>query len=258
MAIKGAILGDISGSQYEWRKPDDPQSCALFTSRCSCTDDSVMSLAVKKALDENIPFADAMRELGRRYPYAGYGGNFAYWLEDDKATAYNSYGNGSAMRVSYVADYFDDLETVQEYAKKSSEVSHNHPEGIKGAVVTATCIWMAKHGKTKEDIYNYVLEEYPPEKYEFSISHSIAELEKTYHWDVSCMGSVPVAMRAFYESEDFESFMRLLYTLPCDMDTLGAIGGTVAEEYYGGFGFDADEVIKSYLDEYLCEILDVK
>lgn len=247
MAIKGAILGDIIGSQYEFRKPFDPESCEPFTENCTFTDDTVMSLSLKKAIDQGLDYAKTMREIRRLYPNCGYGGKFIYWIQNDGAKAYNSFGNGSAMRVSYVADFYEELEDVKKYAKASAEVSHNHPEGIKGAVVTAACIWMAKHGRDKEDIYNYVLEQYPSREYKYSIEKSVDDLADNYKWDVTCMGSVPVAMRCFYESTDFESFMRLLFRLNCDMDTLGAIGGGVAEEYYHGFVFDADRKIKKYL-----------
>lgn len=255
MAVKGAILGDIAGSQYEFRKPNDPETCELFTEKCSFTDDTVMTLALKKAIDEGLDYAETMREVGNHYPYCGYGGMFIYWLKHKEAKAYNSFGNGSAMRVSYVADHYEDLDEVKKYARLSAEVSHDHPEGVKGAEVTAVCIWMAKHGKTKQEIYDYVLEQYPPETYKFSIDKSVEYLEKQYHWDVTCMGSVPVAMRCFYESDDFESMMRLLYRLECDMDTLGAIAGGVAEEYYHGTGLDTDTILKKYLDERLSRIL---
>ncbi len=255
MAVKGAIIGDIIGSQYEYVKPADPQGCGLFTKACMFTDDTVMTLALKKAIDETLDYAKTMREIGRYYPDCGYGGHFMGWIMNDNAKPYRSYGNGSAMRVSYVADFYDSLDEVKLFARKTAEVSHNHPEGIKGAVVTAVCIWMAKNGKTKEEIYEYVLEQYPPQEYPFSIDKTVAYLEAHYRWDVSCMGSVPVAMRCFYESTDFESMMRNLFRLDCDMDTLGAIGGGVAEEYYHGFGFDADAVLRKYLDDRLVDIL---
>lgn len=255
MAIKGAILGDIAGSQYEFSRPKAPGSCSLFTDRCSFTDDTVMSLALKKAIDGNLDYADTMREIGRYYPGCGYGGRFGKWIRQDEAKAYGSYGNGSAMRVSYVADYYDDLEMVKKAAAETARVSHDHPEGIKGAVTTAVCIWMAKHGKGKQDIYEYVLAQYPPDQYRFSIDQPVDDLKKHYRWNETCMGSVPVAMRCFYESSDFESFMRLLFQLDCDMDTLGAIGGGVVEEYYRDVGFDGDQVIRRYLDKRLTEIL---
>lgn len=255
MAIKGAILGDIAGSLYEFNRSSDPENCGLFTKRSCFTDDTVMTLAIKKAIDNNLDYAAVMREVGKRYPNCGYGIRFSSWVSSNNMGPYNSYGNGSAMRVAYVADFYEELEDVRKYAKATAEVSHNHPEGVKGAVVTAVCIWMAKHGKSKEDIFNYVLEQYPADQYEYSIARSVDELEPCYRWNETCMGSVPVAMRCFYESSDFESFMRLLLRLDCDVDTLGAIGGGVAEEYYHGVGFDVDAVIAQYLDEYLSKIL---
>ena len=135
-------------------------------------------------------------------------------------------------------------------------MTHNHPEGIKGAVVTAVCIWMARHGKTKEDIFQYVLEQYPAEKYEFSIAVPLDELEKIYQWNETCMGSVPAAMCCFYESDSYESFLRNVFRLKCDSDTLAAIGGDVAEEYYGWTGFyNEDELLKKYLDANLYNLV---
>ena len=209
MAVIGAVLGDIAGSQFEFNRPEnlDYKHCELFTNRCSYTDDTIMTLAVKKAILENADFTKTMREIGQPYPYSGYGGRFYEWMYGENPKPYNSFGNGSAMRVSFVGEHFDALEDVISMAEKSAEVTHNHPEGIKGAVVTAVCIWMARHGKTKEDIFQYVLEQYPAEKYEYSIAVPLDELEKIYQWNETCMGSVPAAMRCFYEK-------RLLRELP--------------------------------------------
>ena len=200
MAVIGAVLGDIAGSQFEFNRPEnlDYKHCELFTNRCSYTDDTIMTLAVKKAILENADFTKTMREVGQPYPYSGYGGRFYEWMYGENPKPYNSFGNGSAMRVSFVGEHFDALEDVISMAEKSAEVTHNHPEGIKGAVVTAVCIWMARHGKTKEDIFQYVLEQYPAEKYEYSIAVPLDELEKIYQWNETCMGSVPAAMRCFY------------------------------------------------------------
>ena len=197
MAVIGAVLGDIAGSQFEFNRPEnlDYKHCELFTNRCSYTDDTIMTLAVKKAILENADFTKTMREIGQPYPYSGYGGRFYEWMYGENPRPYNSFGNGSAMRVSFVGEHFDALEDVISMAEKSAEVTHNHPEGIKGAVVTAVCIWMARHGKTKEDIFQYVLEQYPAEKYEYSIAVPLDELEKIYQWNETCMGSVPAAMR---------------------------------------------------------------
>ena len=189
MAVIGAILGDIAGSQFEFNRPEnlDYKHCELFTNRCSYTDDTIMTLAVKKAILADADFTKTMREVGQPYPYSGYGGRFYEWMYGENPKPYNSFGNGSAMRVSFVGEHFDALEDVISMAEKSAEVTHNHPEGIKGAVVTAVCIWMARHGKTKEDIFQYVLEQYPAEKYEYSIAVPLDKLEKIYQWNETCM-----------------------------------------------------------------------
>lgn len=257
MAVIGAVLGDIAGSQYEFYRPNhlDWKHCELFTERCTFTDDTVMTLAIKKALQEGKDLTEMMREIGQCYPNSGYGGKFYYWIFGKDPKPYYSLGNGSAMRVSFVGEYFEDVSDVIREAEKTAMVSHNHPEGVKGAVVTAVCIWMARHGKTKQDIYNYVLEQYPAEKYEYSIDKNMEYLEKHYRWNETCMGSVPAAMRCFYESDSYESFMRNVFRLKCDSDTLGAIGGAVAEEFYQGVGFDAELILEKYLDERLYKIL---
>lgn len=255
MAIKGAILGDILGSQFEFNRCKNPSGSMLFTPRCRFTDDTVTSLAIKHAIDKGIGFTESLKDICSKYPGAGYGGRFESWLVSENKEPYGSWGNGSAMRVSYVGEYYDDLAKVQEVAKQSAEVTHNDPEGIKGAVVTATCIWMARHGKSKEDIYKYVLQEYPVGQYKYSIADSVAELEGRYTWDVSCQGSVPVAMRCFYESDSYENFIRNVWRLNCDCDTLCCIGGGVAEEYYGSTVENADETLKMFLTDDLYEIL---
>ncbi len=256
MAIKGAILGDIAGSQYEYDRPKhlDWKNCELFTEECSFTDDSVMSLAIKSAVDNNVPYQKAMRRIGAQYPFCGYGGHFFEWLFCTNPHPYNSFGNGSAMRVSYIGEAFEDLDTVKAEARKTAAVSHNHPEGIKGAVVTAVCVWMAKHGKTKDEIYNYVLKEYPTDQYKFS-GKDMEFLRKNYGWDITCMTSVPVAMRCFYESDSYTSFIRNVFSLECDMDTLCAIGGGVAEEFYKTTGLKDDIILRYYLDDELIKIL---
>ncbi len=256
MAIIGAVLGDIAGSQYEYDRPKDLDHahCELFTEDCSFTDDSVMSLAVKSALDKGRTYQDEMRRIGVHYPLCGYGNHFFDWIYCTDPKPYNSFGNGSAMRVSYIGEYFEDKSDVEREAARSAEISHNHPEGIKGAVATAVCVWMARHGKSKEQIDQYVREMYPPESYQFS-RKDLAFLQKNYGWDVTCMTSVPVAMRCFYESDSYISFLRNVFSLECDMDTLCAIGGGVAEEYYGETGLKNDKILKHYLDEELYAII---
>lgn len=148
------------------------------------------------------------------------------------------------------------IDLQKRMAEATAAVSHNHPEGIKGAVVTAICIWMARNGKSKQEIYDYVLKQYPKADYEYSIAYSIDEIRPRYKWNESCQGSVPAAMRCFYESSDYESFIRNVFSLECDSDTFGAIAGGVAEEFYGGFGsIDAEGILKKYLTPELYEIL---
>ena len=259
MAIKGAILGDILGSQYEFNRPQNLEwwHVPIYNREaCSFTDDTVMTLAIKKAIEENTDLVKTMVEIGRKYPYSGYGGNFYRWIIGEDHSPYNSWGNGSAMRVAFVGEYYEDYEEMQQMAAKTAKVSHNHPEGVKGAIVTATCIWMARHGKSKEEIYDYVLQEYPKRKYEYSIGYSLKQIRPRYRWGVSCQESIPAAMRCFYESVDYESFVRNIYSLPCDSDTFGAIAGGVAEEFYGGFGtIPAEEILKEKLTDELYRIM---
>ena len=258
MAVKGAVLGDILGAQYEFNRPRDLdwENVPLIDGYATFTDDTVMTLAVKKALLEGKDLVQTMVEVGRKHPYAGYGGMFYHWINSSEHEPYNSWGNGSAMRVSFVGEYYDDYVEMQKKAAETAAVSHNHPEGIKGAVVTATCIWMAKHGKTKQDIYDYVLEQYPPERYPYSINHSLAELRHIYQWTEKCSDTVAPAMRCFIESTDYESFIRNIYSLTCDSDTFGAVAGGVAEEFYGGFGdIDADTLLYNFLTDDMYSIL---
>lgn len=259
MAILGAVLGDILGSQYEFDRPKnlDWKNVPLIGSTdVEFTDDSVMALAIKKALDEGLDLVETMVEVGRKYPFCGYGGNFYHWIYGQDHSPYGSWGNGSAMRVAYVGEFYEGFDKMQEMAAKTAKVSHNHPEGIKGAVVTATCIWMAKHGKRKQEIYDYVLTEYPSEKYPFSIDKDMEYLRKHYKWTEKCSDTVPAAMRCFYESHDYESFMRNVFSFECDSDTFGAIAGGVAEEFYHGFGnLNGEEIVREYMDEELGKIL---
>ena len=210
-----------------------------------------------------------MVDAARDYPHpkGGYGHAFHNWLFHPerlrnyqtgkiahKRVPYHSYGNGSAMRVSSIGWLFDTLEETERVAGISASITHDHPEGIKGAVATAVCIWMAKNGKTKDEIYDYVIKQYPAETYEYSIDKDLNYLRKHYRWNETCMGSVPAAMRCFYESSSFDGFMRNLFQLNCDCDTIGAIGGAVAEEFYHGVGFDGEEILRRYLDDRLWEI----
>lgn len=257
MAIIGAILGDIAGSRWEFGRPKDLdwEHIDLFTDDCFFTDDTVLTIATKYALLNNIPFADAYHKFGNDYPNAGYGGSFDTWLHFDDKEPYNSFGNGAAMRVSPVVDLSDTHAQVMSRADFSAKCTHNHPEGIKGACVTAVCGWMAKSGASKKEIEKYANKQYPVDDYRFPVSISLKVLREKYRWDVTCQGSVPVAIRCFLESEDYESFIRNVLSMKCDTDTLCAIGGGIAEEFYHGTGFDEDYLLKKYLDENLYRIV---
>ncbi len=257
MAVIGSILGDIAGSQFEFADilDRDWQKCELFTEKSMFTDDTVMTLAVKSALDNGRDYREEMLRIGTMYPYCGYGGRFFNWMFGNHAgEPYGSYGNGSAMRVSYIGEYYEDLEKVKEEAVKTAIVSHDHPEGIKGAVVVATCVWMAAHDKEKQEIYDYVLSMYPPNEYRYS-GKSLKDLREDYKEDVSCMTSIPAAARCFYESESYISFLRNTFSFVNDTDTFGAMFGGVAEEYYGTTGLKDEKILRHYLDKCLLGIL---
>lgn len=161
------------------------------------------------------------------------------------------------MRCSYVGEYFNTEKEVIEWATKSAECTHNHTEGIKGAVVTAMCIYMEKTGATKAEIYEYVKKNYPKDDYQYSVEYKIEYYRKTYQWNETCQGSVPVAIRCFLESDDYESFLRNVFLLKCDMDTLCAIGGGIAEEFYHGTGLDNDYLLGHYLNRQLYRIIEM-
>lgn len=233
----GAILGDIIGSLYEFDNGDRTKNFPLFSKNSTFTDDTVMSVSVadafmktnKNASDEEIKhnLIASMQYYGRLYPDAGYGDSFIKWLYQDKPKAYNSFGNGSAMRVSSIGWIFDSLEDVRRMAKLSAEVSHNHPEGIKGAESVASAIFLARTGHTKNQIKNYIESEF-----EYNLNRTCDEIRSSYKWDVSCMKSVPEAITAFLEGENFEDVIRTAISLGGDADTIGAIAGSIAEAYY--------------------------
>lgn len=253
----GAILGDIVGSVYEFNNIKT-KDFKLFDKECFFTDDSVMSIAVSEALmqfdnicENNVEsfkesLVTLMHEIGIKYPDCGYGGHFMMWILLGKRKPYNSFGNGSAMRVSSVGWYAKSLEEAEFIAKATAEVTHNHPEGIKGAVATAGAVFLARKGASMEEVKEYV------SKY-YKIDFTIDEIRSYYDFDVTCRGTVPQAMQAFFESESFEDAIRNAISIGGDSDTLAAITGAVAEAYYG----IPDELRKtalSYLDERLSDI----
>jgi ADP-ribosylglycohydrolase len=226
----GAIIGDIVGSIYEWdniKTKDFP----LFGERCYFTDDSVMTIAVADALlrgGTSDDFIDSMKKIGRLYPDAGYGGMFVRWLFSDDREPYNSWGNGSAMRVSPCGWFAESLEEAETLAERSAAVTHDHPEGIKGAQAAAAAIYLARTGKSKEEIKEYI-----EVKHLYDLSRTLDEIRPIYQFDGSCQGTVPEAIIAFLESTDFEDAIRNAISLGGDSDTLAAITGSIAEAAYG-------------------------
>ena len=234
----GAILGDIIGSPFEFDRGDKTKEFDLFTKGCDFTDDSVMTIAVGEALLAVGPEATVkeieeavvtnMQDRGKRYPYAGYGGRFRYWLRERNPKPYGSYGNGSAMRVSAVGWLYDSLERTREVARATANVTHNHPEGIKGAEATASAIYMARKESSKEEIKEYIEREF-----HYNLDRTLDEIRPGYHMDETCQRTVPEAIIAFLESKDFEDAIRNAVSLGGDTDTLGAITGSIAEAFYG-------------------------
>lgn len=233
----GAILGDIIGSPFEFDRGNKTKDFKLFSRKSYFTDDSVMTLAVCEALlkvgleatVEEIEEAviTSMQSWGRRYPHAGYGGYFNQWLRLKHPQPYNSFGNGSAMRVSAVGWLYDSIERTRTVAKATANVTHNHPEGIKGAEATASAIFMARNGSSKEEIKKYIENEF-----HYDLNRTLNEIRPTYHMDETCQKTVPEAIIAFLESKDFEDAIRNAVSLGGDTDTLGAITGSIAEAYY--------------------------
>jgi len=254
----GAILGDIIGSPYEFdRNNIKTTEFPLFCTHSQYTDDTVMTVAVAEGLMNAYGHPDqteaeivkSMRHFGRLFPNAGYGSRFGVWLVSRSPKPYGSYGNGSAMRVSPVAWLYNDLNLVEHFAKISSKVTHNHPEGIKGAQATASAIFMARSGKTKSEIRRYL-----EVTYKYNLSRSLEEIRPGYRHVESCQESVPEAITAFLASDSFEDAIRKAVSLGGDSDTIAAIAGSIAE---GCFGIpdDLKEKAKSMLDAPLLAVV---
>lgn len=253
----GAIVGDIIGSYYEYR-PYKGEDFPLFPEKSRFTDDTVMTLAVGLGIMQNYQneeesreeIINNMQELGRKYYKAGYGMRFVGWLQRKSRVPYNSFGNGSAMRVSSVAWVYQTMEEVEKFAKISAEVTHNHPEGIKGAQATAAAIFMARQGKSKEEIKNFIQNQYA-----YNLSRTIAEIRPAYRFNETCQGSVPEAIICFLESNSFEDAVRKAVSLGGDSDTQAAIAGSIAEAYYQGIPEDILKIALTKLDTDLLIIL---
>lgn len=228
--IIGAICGDIIGSTREWNSIKT-KDFKLFEPESIFTDDTIMTLAIASWLIKD-PSSDKcltekLQELGNAYPNAGYGGNFSKWLGESNPKPYGSWANGSAMRVSPVAWVGNSLDEVHSLAIRSAEVTHNHPEGIKGALATADAIFLAREGKTKEYIKNHIEQEY-----NYDLNRTVDEIRPDYLFDVSCKGSVPESIICFLDACDYEDAVRNAVSLGGDADTQAAIAGSIAAAYY--------------------------
>ena len=284
MAIKGAIIGDIVGSPFEFNniyakqniKPqdivlkvnkgtiycgyNDDKTTILSTKKCHYTDDTVLSLGLKWAIQHKKSFSEGFAKFAKKYRNSGFGGMFCNWVDSDDKKPYGSYGNGSAMRISYLADcYGSGYDLLVKKTRESAMCTHNHPEGVKGATVTACCIAMAIQGNSKENILQYGIEQYPKSDYAYSPEIPLSEMRKYYRWNETCQGSVPAVIRCIYEANNYTEFIKNVLSLPCDTDTLCAIGGGIAEELFDN-GDDVllshtDEILEEYLDDYLLAVL---
>jgi len=244
----GAIAGDIIGSVYEHngiKTKDFP----LFSNRSRFTDDTVLTVAVANAILTGTSYLESIRNLGQRYPDAGYGGSFIHWLFAGNTSPYNSWGNGSAMRVSPVGFAFSKENDVLEQARITAEITHNHPEGIKGAQATALAIYIARTNKDKETVRFYIMD-----RFGYDLERSVDEIRPAYSFDVSCQGTVPEAIICFLDSESYEDAVRNAVSLGGDSDTLACITGGIAEAYYG----EVPEQICSEVEKILApDLMDV-
>ncbi len=231
----GAIAGDIIGSIYEAR-PIKTRDFPLFDERCRFTDDTVLTLAVADAIMSSMSYRSALLDYGRRYPDAGFGASFISWLHTDDPQPYHSWGNGAAMRVSPVGWAFTTEDEVLCQAKMTAEVSHDHPEGIKGAQASALAVFFARRGVEKEKIRQRITNTFG-----YDLSRSVEAIRAHYTFDVSCQGTVPEAIVAFLDACSYEDAVRNAVSLGGDSDTLACITGGIAEAFYGGVG---DEIAR--------------
>jgi ADP-ribosylglycohydrolase len=247
LCLLGAIAGDVIGSVYEY-SPHKSTDFPLFIPESHFTDDSVLTLAVAEALLDQFRYLDFIQSYAKRYPDSGFGLHFVKWLFSNSSEPYNSFGNGSAMRVSAVGWAFDTLAETLHEAEASAAVTHNHPEGIKGAQAVALAIFLARNGSSKEAIRIEITS-----RFGYDLSSTLDQIRPSYHFDESCQGTVPPAIIAFLESDDFEDAIRKAVSLGGDADTLAAITGSIAEAFYGGVPEKIIAEIKTRLPDELWE-----
>lgn len=244
----GAITGDIVGSVYEWHNIKTKEF-ELFSPSCFFTDDSVLTIALADSILTGTPYVENLKAFARRYPDAGYGGGFRHWVQSASSAPYHSFGNGAAMRISPVGYAYGDLETVLAKAEAFTAVTHNHPEGIRGGQATAAAIFLARTGKSKEDIRAFV-----ESRYGYDLSRHVDKIRPTYQFNETCQETVPQAIRAFLDSTDFEDAIRTAISLGGDSDTLACITGGIAQAFYGGVPAPIQEKVYAILDEPLGRI----
>ena len=245
----GAIAGDIIGSVYEWNNIKSKEF-DLFSPEAFFTDDSVLTVALAEAILNEDDYGQVMKKYYRRYPDAGYGGSFHKWAKSPDPKPYNSWGNGSAMRTSPVGYAFENLDDVLQKAEYYAAFTHNHPEGIKGAQATSASIFLARNGAAKEEIKSYITRQF-----KYDLTRSIDEIRPDYEFDVSCQGTVPQAITAFLESENYEDAIRNAISLGGDSDTMACITGGIAEAFYRKLPEDIAETAMNILDKNLRKIV---
>lgn len=246
----GAMIGDIVGSVYEWHNIKT-EEFVLFKSDCFFTDDTVLTAATAKTLMSGISYVEAYQDFAQRYPGRGYGGNFSHWIHAENPRPYNSWGNGSAMRVSPVGFAFDTVGEVLDEAERSAAVTHNHPEGIKGAQATALSILLGRQGATQNEIRQEITD-----RFDYDLNRTLDDIRPNYRFDVSCQGSVPEAIIAFLESTSYEDAIRKAISIGGDSDTIACITGGIAEAFYGGVPEKIAIKGRSYLSKEFLDIID--
>ncbi|MEL6254367.1 MAG: ADP-ribosylglycohydrolase family protein [Bacteroidota bacterium] len=246
----GAIAGDVIGSRFE-KNNIKTKDFQLFHEDCRFTDDTVLTVAVADAILGKKDYAENIRKYAIKYPLAGYGGTFKKWMAGVIKGPYNSWGNGSAMRVSPIAWAWDNWKKALEEAKRSAAVTHNHPEGIKGAQALTMAIAMARKGRTKVQIKKIVNQYFP-----YDLDRSIASIRPDYSFDVSCQGSVPEAIIAFLESENFEDAIRTAISIGGDSDTIACMSAAIAEAHYGKPSQEFREKVYAYLPQTFIDSLE--
>lgn len=246
----GAVIGDIIGSRFE-KNNIKRKDFEFFTKESIFTDDTVLTIAIADCILNSKDYEKTVKSYGRAYPFAGYGGTFKKWLAGIIKGPYNSWGNGSAMRVSPVGFAFEEEEKVLEEAKRSAEITHNHIEGIKGAQAIAMAIFLSRKGKSKNEI-----KEYTEQKFGYDLNRTIDEIRPTYEFDVSCQGSVPESIIAFLESENFEDAIRNAISIGGDSDTIASMTGAISEAYYKSIPDELIERMNEYLPKKFIKIID--